>query len=88
MVVKIIYDFYGIFICMCDYNGLGKIIYFNGFLQQFFFGWCYVVWVVIIRYKLVVFNLQNVIYWFFMKGVNLMDCYVDFINCFDVIIFW
>lgn len=32
MAVKIIYDFYGIFIRMCDYNGLGKIIYFNGFL--------------------------------------------------------
>ncbi|KDU07757.1 hypothetical protein AC58_3889 [Escherichia coli 3-105-05_S3_C3] len=30
--MKTIHDFHGIFIRMCDHNGLGKTIYFNGFL--------------------------------------------------------
>ena len=65
----------------------GKTIYFNGFFQQFFFGWCHVVWVVIIRHKLAVFNPQNAIHWLFTKGANLMDRHADFINRFDAIIF-
>ncbi len=87
MAVKTIHDFQSIFIRMRDYNGLGKTIYFNGFFQQFFFGWCHVVWVVIIRHKLAVFNPQNAIHWLFTKGANLMDRHADFINRFDAIIF-
>ena len=60
---------------------------YGGFLQQFFFGWCHVVWVVIIRHKLAVFNPQNAIHWLFTKGANLMDRHADFINRFDAIIF-
>ncbi|GCM02607.1 hypothetical protein ExPCM15_03227 [Escherichia coli] len=87
MAVKTIHDFQSIFIRMRDHNGLGKTIYFNGFFQQFFFGWCHVVWVVIIRHKLAVFNPQNAIHWLFTKGANLMDRHADFINRFDAIIF-
>ncbi|GDE07856.1 hypothetical protein HmCmsJML293_03560 [Escherichia coli] len=87
MAVKTIHDFQGIFIRMRDHNGLGKTIYFNGFFQQFFFGWCHVVWVVIIRHKLIIFDPQNTIYRFFPKRTYLMDRHADFINRFDAIVF-